>query len=252
MKDKIIVIISILLLGSIAVFSQSTAEKLKHANDLYAQNEFVLAAKEYEELLNEGASAELYYNLGNAYYKSNEIGLAILNYERALRLSPQYEDARHNLDLAEQRIVDLVDEEPTFFVKKWFSDLINLLSSNQWFYISWILFVIALGAFFLFIFASVRTFRKISFNIAIVLFIICSITLIFSGIRKKSFVNRTEAVVLSGVITVKSSPDKNGTELFQLHEGTKVNIKNTLNTWAEISLSNGAVGWVEFAHIEPI
>jgi tetratricopeptide (TPR) repeat protein len=225
---------------------------LKHANDLYAQNEFIPAAQEYEKLLEEGQSAELYYNLGNAYYKSNEIGLAILNYERALRLSPRYPDAKYNLEMAAQRIVDLVDEEPVFFVKRWFADLISFFPSNRWFYIGWTFFLLALAGFFLFIFAPSRGLRKFSFNLSIIFIVICGITLLFSGIRKKNYINRTEAIVLSGVITVKSSPDKNGTELFKLHEGTKVNIKNTLNNWAEITLSNGAVGWTEFAHIEPI
>ena len=127
-----------------------------------------------------------------------------------------------------------------------------MLTSNQWLGISVALFVITLILIFLFIFGSTHFMRKLSFQVAVSLLLVCLASFIFSGIRKDQLVNHREAIVMVGVVTVKSSPDKSGTDLFQLHEGTKVKVKSTLGNWTEIKLGNGNVGWVEQANIEKI
>ena len=248
---RIILFLSLILCFGQFAFSQKNA--VKQANDLYAKGDYSNAAKLYEKVLStDGVAPEIYFNLGNSYYKSNEIGRSILNYERALRLDPSFDDAKFNLELAQLKVVDNIVPSPTFFIGRWIQNLIKLLPSDQWLYISFGVFIFCLVSVFLFIFAPSRTTRKISFNIAVIVFGISFFTLVFAGVRKDQMVNHSDAIVMSGVISVKSSPDKSGTDLFQLHEGAKVSIKSTLGNWTEIKLSNGGIGWVEQGNIEKI
>jgi hypothetical protein len=226
---------------------------LKQANDLYSKGNFEAAAKKYELIVeHQGVATQLYYNLGNAYYKSNEIGRSILNFERALRLNPSFDDARYNLDIAQLKVVDNIVQAPTFFLGRWTENLIKLVSSNQWLFMSLTFFVLFLVAVFLFVFGNSRRIRKISFYAGIVLLGFTFTSFIFSGVRKNQLGTHNHAIIMSGVVTVKSSPDKSGTDLFQLHEGTKVSLKSTLGDWIEIRLGNGSIGWVKQECLEKI
>ena len=235
-----------------AVATAQTAN-LKIANDLYVKGQYAEAAKLYEQIITkQGVAPELYYNLGNAYYKQNETGKSILNYERALRLDPGYDDARFNLEIAQQKVVDNILQTPTFFVGCWVEIFIKWLSSNQWLLVSFLLFITALALGFVFVFGPSLALRKASFYSGFVILLISITTLVFAGIRKSQVTNHDEAIVMTGVVTIKSSPDKSGTDLFQLHEGTKVGVKTSLGTWIEIVLSNGNAGWVEVENVEKI
>jgi tetratricopeptide (TPR) repeat protein len=250
MKRIILILLTILSFGS-ATYAQS--DVLKQANYLYSRGNYADAAKLYEKVLaTQGVAPELYFNIGNAYYKSNEIGRSILNFERALRLSPTFEDARYNLEIAQLKVVDNVGLNQSFFIGRWIDAFIKLLNSNQWLWFSFSLFLVTLICAFLFVFAPSRQLRKVSFYIGSVILVISFIGFIFSDTRKDQMLNHREAIVMSGVVSVKGSPDKSGTELFQLHEGTKVTIKSTLDKWTEIKLGNGNIGWVEQENIERI
>lgn len=242
---------SFILWFCLSAFAQTGTVKM--ANDLYVKGNYTDAAKLYEKILtNEGVAPELYYNLGNAYFKCNEIGRSILNYERALRLAPGFDDARYNLELTQLKVIDNIVQTPSFFLGRWIENLVKLLTSNQWILISIMVFIFCLISAFLFLFGPTRRVRKTSFYIGFVFLGISIFTVIFSGVRKDQMINHNEAIVMTGVITVKSSPDKSGTDLFQLHEGTKVNIKSTFGKWTEIKLGNGSIGWVEDVNIEKI
>lgn len=234
-----------------AVFSQNST--LKHANELYVKGNYVDAARIYESVISKlGVSPELYYNLGNTYYKINETGRSILNYERALRLNPSFDDAKYNLEIAQLKVVDNIAQNQPFFLNRWLTNFIKFLNSNQWFYLSMIFFISALALTFVFLFGRTRFVRKSSFYFALVLFIFTVSTIIFSGVRHHQFTQHNEAIIITGAVTVKSSPDKSGTDLFQLHEGTKVGVKSALGEWVEIKLANGSVGWLKAESIERI
>jgi len=236
-----------------SLFALAQTGAVKQANESYAKGQYKEAAKQYEEILtNEGVAPELYYNLGNAYYKSNEIGRSILNYERAMRLSPNFDDASTNLALAQLKVIDNVIQTPSFFLVRWMAYLTKLLTSNQWIFLSLSMFILCLISTFIFIFGPSRAVRKASFYVGTVLLIGCMVAGLFSGIRKEQLSNHDEAIIMTGVITVKSSPDRSGTDLFQLHEGTKVHVKSSLGKWIEIKLGNGSIGWVEDVNIEKI
>lgn len=243
----------ILLLALSNMLQAQTDTALKQANDNYAAGNFETAAQQYEDIIaNQGIAPELYYNLGNAYYRLDETAKAILNYERALRLRPNYKDAMVNLEFAQQKVTDNIVLTPSFFIKRWIEVIIKWLNTETWFYLSVITFVSGLAALLLFFFGSQVNFRRISFYGAVVLFGFSLLTLIFAISQKNQFEKHQHAIIMSGVVTIKSSPDRSGTDLFQLHEGTKVLLKTELGNWAEIEIGNGSLGWIEKKNIEQI
>jgi tetratricopeptide (TPR) repeat protein len=234
-------------------YVQEETNLLQQANELYAQGEYLQAANLYERILQEqGVAPELFYNLGNAYFKAHDIARAILNYERALRLNPRFADARYNLELAELRVLDNITPAETFFLKRWIDKLVSNYTSNQWFYFSWAMFILGLVGALLFVFGRSRALRKSAFTVAIVVFAVSALTLTFAVVRKNQFQNQNDAIVMIGVISVKSAPDRSGTDLFELREGTKVHIRTTLGDWVEIMIGDGRIGWVERRQIEQI
>ncbi len=251
MKSKIIISAILLFFSFTCLKAQN--EELNKANSLYKQTDYQGASQLYEDIaIRYGVSPELYYNIGNAYYKAGEVGRSILNYERALRLSPNYEDAKVNLELAQTKVVDNIVQVPPFFVKRWIDLLIKLLNVDQWYIVSLVVFVITLLCFLYFIFGNQLIIRRFAFYGAFILLVITIISGTFGLIRKSELSNHNEAIIMTGTVVVKSSPDKSGTDLFQLHEGTKVSIKSKLDEWTEIVVGNGNIGWLETIAIEKI
>lgn len=250
MNRIITMFIFVLLTSTLAASDSIQFEK---ANRLYTEKQYTQAALIYEQIISsQGVAPELHYNLGNAYFRMNELGLSILNYERALRLNPLYKDAAYNLEFANSKVVDQVELNTTFFLKKWIAYLMRLLSPNNWFILAIPLFVLALAGALLFIFGPTRTIRKSSFYIAGFLMLLTVISITFSVLRRNQLLNHSEAIILPGAIVIKAAPDKSGTDLFQLHEGTKVEVISELGEWYEIRLSNGNVGWIEQLHLARI
>lgn len=249
MKKHILLIFSLVI--SIVVLSQQA--EFDKANALYKSANYQNAIAIYEQIsITNGTSPELYYNIGNAYFKAGELSNAILNYERALRLAPNYEDARNNLEFAQSKVVDNIVQIPPFFLKKWTAVFVKLLSIDQWYVVSVVMFVLTLALALFFIFGSSLVLRKIAFYAAFVGIAITIATVSFATVRRNQLTQHNDAIIMSPTVTVKSSPDKSGTDLFQLHEGTKVNIQSTLDKWVEVKLGNGNIGWIEAINIERI
>jgi len=233
------------------VFAQGVT--LKQANVLYAQNNYAAAAQQYEAIRQtQGESPELYYNLGNAYYRTGEIAQAILNYNRALLLAPNYEDAQFNLQVAQRKVVDNVDVTSVFFLKQWVNNLGDLLSSNGWAIMSIVMFILALTAFLLFVFGRYRTLRKIAFNVAITSLVITLLSLAYAFKQSNKVANCTDGIIMVGSTTAKDSPSLTGKDMFVLHAGTKVTIKSTVSGWTEVELPDGSAGFIPANGIEKI
>lgn len=223
------------------------------ANTAYINNDFPTAISLYETILASGRQSDkLFYNLGNAYFKEQKIGRAILNYNRALRLNPGNEDIRYNLQVAEKMTKDHIDAVPEFFVKTWLRDLRNLLSSTTWAVLSLILLAVMLGSVLFYLLSRRLLRRKMGFYGTIAAFLLLILTTCFAAIDRRETIDRTSAVVLREAVAVKSSPDRNSTDLFILHEGTKVEISNRLNDWCEITIADGKKGWMECVKLETI
>ena len=230
---KIYIYLLFVVIGISPIYSQTT---LTQANEAYGQEDYIKAIELYEQTLREqGVSSDLYYNLGNAYYKHNEFAKAILNYERALLLNPGNEDARFNLEMANTHIVDKIDPVGKFFLSVWIDSLRNFLSSNTWAVIGIVSFLLFIGGLYLYLFSKSVKAKKFGFFGGIILFLIAVLANWFAA-----------------TVPVKSSPAESGTDLFILHEGTKVSILSKLGDWSEVKISDGNRGWLPSSSIEII
>lgn len=245
---RLLFIIAAICTTAVNLNAQTTIEE---ANQLYADGNYIDAAAAYEYLLQETPAAELYYNLGNTYYRQEELAKAILCYERALRLKPYYSDARYNLKFAQSRIIDNIEDKDSFFISKWVTSLRNLLNENTWSLMSVLLFLIAIVGAFLFAFGRNIILRKIGFHTAWLTLLFSIFSMSFAASLHHRDAKRAEAIVMQGIVNAKASPDKSGTDLFTLHEGTKVTIRSTLTEWAEITVGDNR-GWIKLSTIERI
>lgn len=224
----------------------------RQAEKQYADKQYTDAAETYKGLLQYGASSALYYNYANALYKTDNIGLAILNYERALRLDPSNEDIRFNLEYVNRMKTDRIESVEPFFLTQWVDALGSCMTSNGWAYTGIVCFAVTLGLLLIYLFGRQRWLRKTAFFSAFSAFAVTvAATLYAFGIRRDALHNEA-AIVLSGSVSVKSSPDQSGTEVFVIHEGTKVWIKSTLADWSEVRLADGNTGWLQSADVEII
>lgn len=216
------------------------------ANSEYSKGNYENAVKLYESILNKGEEApELYFNLGNAYYKSNNIALAILNYERAKKLDPDNEDITVNLKFANQKIEDKIDAAPQLFLSEWKNDLLQQMTEKGWSITCILSIVISLVLLVIYFSTNNRILKQIGFFGGLLL-MLSSILLFFVAKEKYNLTKRSDfAIVTSASVTANGSPNEKGTKLFILHEGTKVKIVQEDEDWMEIKIINGNVGWVK-------
>lgn len=240
-------VITTLLLFSAFTFAQDAFDA---ANAAYADGRYEEAAAMYQTLLDEQPDATLYYNLGNSRFKQGELAQAILNYERALRLKPNYKDAQYNLAFAQSRITDNIVEQD-FFLSSWARTMRNSLSERTWWSTSIGLFICALIALLLFLLGRELWLRKTAFHVAWIALLFSLIAGLNAGSLRQRNTLRNEAIITQGVVNVKSSPDRSGTDLFTIHEGTKVTIRETLGEWVNVSVGSNE-GWMKAAHLERI
>ena len=223
------------------------------ANNEYINENYHEAIDRYEAILGQGfESSELYYNLGNAYYKLSDYPRSILNYEKALLLDPHNENIKFNLEKAQIYIVDQVDEIPEVIVRRWLLGAIAWLNSNTWALLSVIFFLICLTGFLLYFLIAKISFRRTGFYTGVLFLILSAFTFIMAYKSKSMLTNSNGAIIMTPTVTVKGSPSNTSTDLFIVHEGTKVFVLDELNDWYEIKLSDGKRGWLLKSDIEPI
>lgn len=242
--------------GSQTEFSAARQESnvtKAEGDSAYMRNDYASAIQIYENLLKNGEAAEVYYNLGNSYYKADDIAKAILNYERALLLQPGNADIRANLEIARSKTIDKVIPVPEIFFVAWTKSLINSLSVDAWAKLGVVFFILLLISLYLFFFSKQIAGKKTGFIGGIVFLVLVVLSNVFAAQQKNELTDRNAAIVLSPSVTVRSTPSESGTSLFILHEGRKVEIKdNTMREWKEIRLEDGKVGWVPASAVEVI
>ncbi len=223
------------------------------ADSAFVQERYQQAARDYEALLKQGVSAELYYNLGNCYYRMDQMTKAVLNYERALLLSPGDRDIRFNLQMARSKTIDKITPESEMFFVTWYHALVNLMSVDGWARMALVSLVIAIILALLYLFADRIALRKIGFFGGILLLLVFIVSNIFAFHQRYALTHRTGAIVIKSAVNVKSTPSKNGTDLFILHEGTRVTITDSsMRGWREVRVADGKEGWLETKEIEVI
>lgn len=225
-----------------ALWSQTPERTFARANDTYKNADYKRAAQMYEDLVTSGIeSEEVYFNLGNCYYKLGNIAAAILNYERAQRLAPTDDDIDFNLTLAQSRITDKIDPAPQFFVVKWWRLFVALATPSAWSLVGIVLVWLSIAAAALFFVARVPGFKKSMFAIGLVLLFCAALMFTFAFQQHNK---ATSAIVFASSVVVKSEPQEESKDLFALHEGTKIDILGVDGEWYKVRIADGSVGWM--------
>jgi len=225
----------------------------KKGNEQYAKAKYSEAIQSYQKILNGGyRSAAVYFNLGNAYYKTGDMPSALLYYEKAHKLTPGDDDVNFNIQLTDLKITDKIEPTPEFFITKWWHGFILFLSADTLSMLSVLLLMAGFSALIFYLFTNSLSLKKSSFYAGIVL-LICGIVTIFISNRQVHYFNlHHQAIVFSSSVTVKSAPGEAAKPLFVVHEGTKVDILQKNESWVEIELPNGNTGWVASTDVKEI
>ncbi|MFC1725191.1 tetratricopeptide repeat protein [candidate division KSB1 bacterium] len=249
---RLVLILSVILL-SICGYSQDSKSLFQEANGLYLDGNHGKALEKYLEIEKSyHISAELYYNIGNTYYKLGNIGRSILYYERALNLSPGDEDLQFNLALANENTADKISPIPDLFYEKFWKSLQYMFSLNGWGYVFTIFYILII-----FLFGTRLFIRNSKGNIMLkrLIYMLTAVTIgiiLITGSRIYIEKTTQEAVIMSEVVAVFSTPSGDSTELFTIHEGTKTEILEESGEWLEIRLADGKVGWLLRSSVEII
>ena len=248
-RKSVVTIAMLLMLLPMAANAATKAE----ADSAYVNGNYQEAIKAYESLLKQGESAELYYNLGNAYYRTENITRAVLNYERALLLSPGDGDIRFNLQIARSKTIDKIVPESEMFFVTWYRSLVNIMSVDGWGRMALVSLALVIVLFLVYLFSARVWVQKVGFFGGGFLLFVFVLSNFFAWQQRQQLLNREGAIVVAPSVTVKSTPAQNGTDLFILHEGTKVVITDSsMKSWREIRLADGKKGWIESKKIELI
>lgn len=241
-----------MLLFMLLVSMASVAQDKAAADSAYAKEDYQTAISIYESLLSDNVSPELYYNLGNAYYRLDDMPHAILNYERALLLSPGDSDIRFNLQMARNKTIDKIIPESEMFFVTWYKSLVNIMGVDGWAILAIIMFALAAILILLYVFTDVVIIRKIGFfgaSLSMIIFVVANVFAYQQGNKVTSY----NGAIIMSTANVKSTPAENGTDLFVLHEGTRVDITDdSMNDWKEVRIADGKEGWIETKKLELI
>lgn len=243
MKKLILLTLFFLFLQNI--YSYDNYDSLiKKANNLYQNGNYDEAIKIYETIIKEGyISPYLYYNLGNAYFKIGKYGYAILNYEKGLLYAPNNENIKYNLEIANAKIIDKIDEVPEFFLKRWYTRFVNVLSSDTWAVISILLFASFVLCVLLYILLKFKH-KNIFLYLSTIFLVFSIISFINAGKRKNFITSKKYGIIIVPSVNVKSTPNEYGNDVFILHEGTKVEILESIGNWKNIRIRDGNEGYL--------
>ncbi|MBR1539365.1 MAG: BatD family protein [Bacteroidales bacterium] len=247
----------ILLLGgalsSPAAAQEDVAGLWQKASEAFAAQQWQNALNYYLTIEGENLqSADLYYNIGNTYFKTGDIAHAILYYEKALKLEPSHDDAAHNLEIVRQMTLDRVDAVPDFILVTWFRGLRQRLGADAWAWITLALLLAAGVLFLLFRHSISSALSKVSFILACVAVALAIGSFVFSLMQRSALTRQDSAIVTAPVCSVKSSPAEGGNTVFVLHEGTRLRLLDSVGEWSKIEIADGRQGWAESRTFEII
>ncbi len=252
-KCKFSVLLALMLSFCLHVRADENDELIVKGNNLYAEGKYQESIDSYQQVMKNGMEAsELFFNLGNAYFKSGEVPSAILYYEKALRIAPKDEDILYNLEVSNGLITDKIDEVPVLFYNRWKTSIYNWFSPNGWAILASILFVIVLVSTAIFYLANTIAIRKFAFILGVILLSLDIFSFAFAYQKYRDFTQLREAIVFEPTLNVNSSPDTNSKEIFVIHEGTKVEILDSLDDWYRVKIANGSDGWVKRQFVKEI
>lgn len=242
---KNLLIISLFFAALVQTHADENSDLFEKGNLAFSSKYYPQAIECYEKIIANGyESAGLYYNLGCAYYKQEDYPSAILYFEKAKRLNPSDEDISHNLKVTNTKIIDKIEEIPEFFLIHWWKIFRNIFSFNTWAIMGIAFLVIALSLLGFYLFSTILRRRKLSFWTSAVFICFMVMSFLCAQSQYSNAISVKEAIIFTPSVTAKSSPDMNSTDLFVIHEGTKVKVIDQVDDWSEIKIANGSVGWV--------
>lgn len=223
-------------------FAQNAFEK---GNQSYQKENFQEAITHYESVLASGKhSAEIYFNLGNCYYKLHKIGPAIYNYEKASLLNPNDIEIKTNLDFARKMTIDDIKIIPKVGFNKLIEDFTANYYYDTWAWIAVVFAFVFLG-FFIGYYFSGTAFKKRIYFVGMFLFLVGITISVFAGIYEKNRIsNDKPAILFAETASVKGEPKPNASETILLHEGTKVYVIESIANWKKIQLTDETTGWI--------
>lgn len=244
-------IVYLFLLISQVFFAQSSFEK---GNALYQKGQYQQAVDTYESIIKEDKqqSAELYFNLGNSYYKLNKVAPSIYNYEKALVLKPHDPDVLNNLKFAKKLTIDEIKEVPKVGFAKLIQNFTGIFNYNTWAKISVGISFAFLLAFIGYYFSQLTLSKRIYFIGMFVLLVALLLSVSAGMSQKNHFDNDRPAIVFAELSEVHSEPRKAGSAILLLHEGAKVYVKETIGQWKKIELTDGTEGWIDGSTIKEV
>jgi tetratricopeptide (TPR) repeat protein len=218
---------------------------MRQANEFYQNKNFSEAINNYDAILKQGlVSPELYYNLGNAYFRNGELGKAILYYEKTLKLSPNDDDANYNLLIAKARTVDNIKEVPRLFIFNWWETILTAFSTSGWLLMIFVFYILFLSSASIYFFLKRIHVQKFAFIFGLVNLFVMIITIILFTASLNRETADNYGILIKSVETAKISPGMNSNDAFVIHEGIKFEIEDELDNWAKIKLTDGKVGWL--------
>jgi tetratricopeptide (TPR) repeat protein len=252
LKILLAVFAAILLTTGIG-FAQSGADYyFEQGNTAYRNGDYELAAEWYQKILDAGyENSVVHYNLGNCYYKLDKIGLAVLHYEKARKLAPDDPEIQFNLELANLKVRDRIELPEEFVLLRWWQNTKHLFSLSGWTHLTAFCYVFTILAVIAYLFATngaLRRIIRIALISGVVVTVLCGTMLLLNILDER----QKEAIILADTLNVLSAPDDNGTNVFLLHEGAKVQFAEQRGEWVKIVLPDGKSGWIKRQYLEII
>jgi len=234
-----------LIFFSLVLEAQNANELFSTANNLYKNGEYSKAIELYSDIESQGLeSDELFFNLGNSYYKLNKVAPTIYYYEKALKINPSNEDALFNLNFAKRMTIDVIEDLPKTFLQRFSINIIQKLSFDTWAIIAVISSFLVAVLFLLYYFSSSSKKKLFYFNTTIFTIFILILSTFFAFNNYKTVKNNRAAIIFVPKVEIKNAPSTNSDEVFELHEGTKVIILDELDNWKKIKIADGKIGWI--------
>lgn len=240
-----------LLILFVSIANSQNETLFNGGTEAYNKGNYNKAIENYLEILENGQhSAELYYNLGNSYYKLNQIAPSIYYYEKALLLKPNDAEVLNNLGYARNMTLDAIETMPETGLSKIYKDIVGVLSFDQWAYAAVVFMILFVILYILFYYLQYATQKRVAFISGMLFLLMAVIAAMLSFISYGDFKADQPAIVFSDEVIIKSEPNNRSEEVFRLHEGTKLNVIEEFNDWKKIQIVDGQIGWLTSENIK--
>jgi len=245
MYRKILFSVLVVFICAACVLAQSAEAMFQRGNEFYHAKNYNKAIEVYESIVEQGyEGTELFYNLGNSYYRIGKLGFAILYYEKAAKLSPSDEDVQHNLALVNIQTADKIETLPKFFIFQWWESLLALFPISGWSITAYIFYIILLISVVVYFFTRVPAIQRFSVYSAASAVLLLAVSIIILTVNLNRENNIKRGIIVEQTATVKLSPDSKSNDAFVIHEGLKVSVEDRVSNWVKIRLEDGKIGWL--------